>query len=400
MTPLVRPWERPHRVVLARDLRRAVKRGHPWVFSDAIRGLPPEAAPGDPAVLVDSGRRPVAHGYVDPDSPLAFRVGDPDARAPLDDAWAVRGLERALALRAPLFDEAVTTGFRAVHGEGDGLPGLVVDVYADVGVIRCDGPAAEGFWNTQGVAEWLAERLSLRSVVERYRARGEAAGRQLVGDAPGEPVPFLENGMRFTADVVHGQKTGFYLDQRDNRARVRRLARGRRALNVFGYTGGFSVAAGLGGATHVTTVDRAEPAVVEARRHWALNGLPDGAHEGVAGDAFEVLEAAQGGPGWDLIVLDPPAFATSKKTLDNALGAYTAVITAGIRVARPGAIVVVASCSAHVGLAELERCAAAGLSNARRRADLLDVAGQPPDHPAPLACAELRYLKALFLRLD
>ncbi|MCB9731745.1 MAG: class I SAM-dependent rRNA methyltransferase [Deltaproteobacteria bacterium] len=400
MTPLVRPWARPHRVTLARDLRRAVKRGHPWVFSDALRGLPPDAEPGDPAVLLDSGKRVVAHGYVDPGSPLAFRVGDADGRAPLDDAWAMAGLERALALRAPLFDDRVTTGFRAVHGEGDGLPGLVVDVYADVGVVRCDGPAAEGFWNTQGVGAWLAGRLGLRSVVERYRARGEASGRQLVGEPPTAPVPFLENGMRFTADVVNGQKTGFYLDQRDNRARVRRLAAGRRALNVFGYTGGFSIAAGLGGATHVTTVDRAEPAVAESVRHWALNELAPDAHEGVVGDAFEVLEAARSGPGWDLVVLDPPAFATSKKTLDNALGAYTAVITAGLRVARPGAIVVVASCSAHLGLTELEGCAAAGLTNTRRRADLLDIAGQPPDHPAPLACPELRYLKALFLRVE
>lgn len=387
------------RVALTRDLRRMIRRGHPWLLSDAV-AIPRGATAGAIAVVTDKRGQALAVGYVDPEGPLAVRICSPRAGVQLDDAWAAAGLERALALRAGLFG-ADTTGWRAVNGEGDELPGLVFDVYGDTGVLKLDGPVAERFWDAPGLAAWLAERLGLRAVYQRFRARGGPAGRPLVGAAPDAPVAFLEGGARYTADVVVGQKTGFFLDQRDNRARVAQLAPGRSVLNVFGYTGGFSVAAGRAGARHVTTVDLARPAIEAAEAHWALNGLDPAAHEGVAADAFEVLDgAAAAGRSWELVVLDPPAFAPSRKALDKAVGAYTRMVAAGARVTAPGGLCVAASCSAHVDLEAFVGVCAEGVAQARRRARVLGVHGQPPDHPAPLACPELRYLKCVLLALD
>ena len=230
---------------------------------------------------------------------------------------------------------------------------------------------------------------------------GAAISWCLFGPPPTGPVAFLEHGARFTADVVIGQKTGFFLDQRDNRARVARLARDRTVLNVFGYTGGFSVAAGRAGARHVTTVDLARPAVDAASAHWRMNGLDPAAHEGVAADAFAVLdEAIAAGRRWDLVVLDPPAFAPSREAAERAMSAYTRMVTAGARVTAPGGICVAASCSAHVDQAAFLALCEEGVAQARRRATVLGVHGQPADHPAPLACPELRYLKAVFMALD
>jgi len=387
------------RVTLTRDLRRAIKRGHPWLFANAVQ-IPSGAEPGAIALVADRSGRPLAVGFVDPEGSLAVRICSPEPGVRLDDTWAEAGLERALALRRGLLD-ADTTGWRAVNGEGDGLPGLVLDVYGTTGVLKLDGPVAERFWDAAGLGAWFAARLGLTTVYQRHRSRGEASGRPLVGPTPSAPVPFLEHGARFTADVMVGQKTGFFLDQRDNRARVARLARDRRVLNVFGYTGGFSVAAGRAGARHVTTVDLARPAIDAAVAHWALNGLDPTAHEGVTADAFALLdEAAQSKRRWDLVVLDPPAFAPSRDAAEAAVRAYTRMVTAGAQVTEGGGLCVAASCSAHVDVAAFLDACEEGVAQARRRATVLGIYGQPADHPAPLACAELRYLKCVFLALD
>lgn len=398
---LVRAPDRRREVVLTKDLRRDLRRGHPWVFSDALRLPMAGAEAGEIMTLVGKDGRPIGTGYVDPDGPLALRVCSLDARARPDDAWARAGLQRAIGLRATLFPSdapRATTGYRVVNGEGDGLPGLVVDRYGDVLVVKPDGPIAATFWDVDGVARWLAEATGARVVYGRDRARGGAEGRPLVGDAPAGPVAFVELGVPFTADVVHGQKTGFFFDQRENRARVGGLARGRRVLNAFGYTGGFSVHAGVGGAAHVTTLDIAAPAIAAAEANWIGAGLDPAKHRGVAADAFEMLEASD--ERWDLVVLDPPAFAPSKKALPQALAAYQRMVRAGARVAAPEAFMVIASCSAHVRAADLQTAIEEGIGEARRRATVIHVAGQPPDHPYPLACPELAYLKAFYLRLD
>jgi 23S rRNA (cytosine1962-C5)-methyltransferase len=399
--PLIQPA--PGQLIelqLARDLTRTLKRGHPWVFAEALRYLPP-APPGAHARLLDKqGRREIALGFYDPQSPLAFRVCSLDQDQKLNNAWAERQFEAALALRQALFDKN-TTGFRLFNGEGDRLPGLVCDVYGDTAVIQLDGQGASHFWDAGGVGHWVAKALSLKRVYERRRGRDGSEGRPLLGTVPTEPVSFLENGTHFTIDVIRGQKTGFFLDQRENRRQMQTLAAGRRVLNVFGYTGGFSVYAGLGGARHVTTVDLAGPALEVAERHWRDNNLPEADHTVIVADAFIFLdEAAQRGDLWDLVILDPPSFAPARKAVPKALAAYRRLIAAGATVTIPQGLLAAASCSSHIDLSAFLNACEGGIAKARRRATILSISGQPPDHPAPLVLPEFRYLKFILMRLE
>jgi len=389
----------PLQLRLARDLTRAVKRGHPWVYADALRQLPP-ASPGTQAVLLDNKKgREIGRGFYDPHSPLALRICTTEPGETLNDRWAQKRFERALALRRMLFDGR-TTGFRLFNGEGDGLPGLIADVYDDTAVLQLDGAGPAGFWDAAGIAGWLAQALALRCVYERGE-RGRSEGKSLVGNIPAAPVVFLENGVRFAVDIVRGQKTGFFLDQRDNRQKVRELAAGRRVLNLFGYTGGFSVYAGLGGASQVTTVDIAAPALVAAQANWELNELSSTGHETVAADAFEFLAGAAASQRfWDLVVVDPPSFASSKAAVPKAIAAYQKLIAAAAAVTQPDGLLAVASCSSHVGLEAFLSACEEGISLARRRATVLHLGGQPADHPTPLALPEFRYLKFVLMRVE
>jgi 23S rRNA (cytosine1962-C5)-methyltransferase len=391
----------PLKLKLARNLTRAIKQGHPWVFAEALRELPP-APPGSPAILLDNKKgRVIGRGFYDPHSSLALRICTVEAEQTLHDDWARSRFEQALALRRTWFDDR-TTGFRLFNGEGDGLPGLICDLYGEVAVMQFDGAGAAGFWNPGGIAAWLVQTLPIRWVYRRSQARLAASEELLRGDSPMPwPVPFLENGVRFTADVSRGQKTGFFLDQRDNRQRIKAVAAGRRVLNLFGYTGGFSVYAGLGGASQVTTVDLAEPALAVAHTHWCLNGLEPANHKIAKADAFHFLEqAGQARQRWELVVLDPPSFAASKEAVPQAVAAYQRLISGAAAVTTRSGLLAAASCSSHIDPETFLQLCTGGISQARRQATVLGIYGQPADHPWPLACPELRYLKFVLLRLE
>jgi len=394
---------------LGRDLVRSIKRGDPWVYADALRDLP-KAPAGSPAVLLDNRKgQAVASGFYDPGCPVALRICETDPAVKLDARWAERRLRCALSLRTPFLrarevggDHPVgmTTGFRLFNGEGDGLPGLVADVYADSAVVKLDGRGPTGFWDMAAISAWMADELRLNCVYERVKDRG-SVGRSLVGKTPSEPVEFLEHGLRFTADLVSGQKTGFFLDQRDNRQQIRAWSREARVLNVFSYTGGFSVAAGAGGAAHVTSVDVAPAAIEAANDHWLRNGFVDTRHTGVAADAFDFLgQSSQQRQHWDLVVLDPPSFAPNRESVPSAVSAYQNLCEGGARVTARQGLLALASCSSHIDLPTFLQCCEEGISKARRRGTVVTVAGQPIDHPTPLALPEFRYLKFVLLRLD
>ncbi len=394
----------PLRLRLGRDLRRLLKRGHPWVFAEALRQCP-TAAPGTPVILLDHRKgEEIGRGFYDSQSALAVRMCTVEASETINDTWAEKRFTRALSLRQTLFfsqnGTGQTTGFRLFNGEGDGLPGLVVDVYGDTAVLQLDGDGANGFWHSLGIAEWVAQKLSLKCVYERPRTRGDL-GRALVGIKPTAPIAFLENRIHFTAEVVQGQKTGFFLDQRENRQQIRQVAAGKRVLNLFGYTGGFSVYAGLGGASHVTTVDLAKPAIETAKHHWQLNGLPANQHQTIVGDAFEFLEQAnKRHTQWELVIIDPPSFASAKKAVPQALTAYQKLVAAGASATTPAGLLAMASCSSHVTLNDFLEVCTEGISTAKRRATVLVINGQPPDHPTPLALPEFRYLKFVLMRVE
>jgi 23S rRNA (cytosine1962-C5)-methyltransferase len=385
-------------VQLRKDLTRSIKRGHAWLYSDAIEL--PAAEAGSVAILHDRrGDKRLASGIYDPSHAIPLRICRTQPPLELDDTWLDRQLSVAAQLRSLAFGPN-TTGYRLVAGEGDGLPGLIIDVYNTTAVVKLDGGAPEAFYRPQGIAQWLVERLSLTCVILRSRERGRA-GVPLWGEIPAEGIEFLENGLRFTADVLHGQKTGFFLDQRDNRALIERLSPGNTVLNLFSFNGGFSVAAGRGGAAQVTSVDVAAPAIAAADWHWKLNRLPSGGHVGVTADCFEFLETSvRNGQLWDIVICDPPSFAPNEKSRERAAAAYGRLAQLAARVTKPQGMLALASCSSHIGANDFRQINLEGLGRSRRTAMLLAENSLPIDHPTPLAMPELRYLKFQLFRLD
>jgi 23S rRNA (cytosine1962-C5)-methyltransferase len=334
---------------------------------------------------------PVAVALADPVSPIRARVLDtPDAV--IDGAWVRARVDAAVQrrLRDPLL--VGCTGRRLVHGEADGCPGLVIDQYADTAVIVFDGDACAAFWGARmdDVVAALAP-AEVRHVWLRGARRDKRGAQALLGDPPTEIV-IAEDEARFAVDVRAGQKTGFFLDQRDNRRTIRRHSAGARVLNVFAYTGGFSLHAALGGAAHVTSVDVAAPAIAGLLRNVELSGLPADAHEAVAIDAFDFFaRATTQGRRWDLVIVDPPSFAPSERARPAALSAYRKLAAAALAVVEPGGRFALASCSSHVTEADLLELVA-GLGPLRLRA----AAGAASDHPVLPAFPEGRYLKFLF----
>jgi 23S rRNA (cytosine1962-C5)-methyltransferase len=384
-------------ITLRKDLVRDIKRGHVWIYSDAIDRV--KAPSGTVAILVDKRGERIASGIYSAEHAIPLRIFRTTPPLTIDDAWLAERLTQAYQMRSTFFD-AQTTGYRLAAGEGDLVPGLVIDVYHRTAVMKLDGGAPEQFYQPAGIAQWLIDHLPIETVVLRSRERGRA-GEAIVGRKPNSPVQFLENGMRFTADVIHGQKTGFFLDQRDNRAIVRKLSRGRRVLNLFSFNGGFSVAAGLGGARHVTSVDIAAPAIEAANSHWMDNGLAAELHRGIAADVFEFLEAAQQPKQtWDFVICDPPSFAPSESTKASALTAYARLAQLAAKATSSGGLLALASCSSHIDHDDFLHCNEEALGKVRRKATLLADCGLPVDHPTPLAMPELRYLKFLLCRLD
>jgi 23S rRNA (cytosine1962-C5)-methyltransferase len=396
---LLSPQHEPVRLKLARERTRVLKQGYPWVYRDWLKDLPP-APPGSRAMVRDKDGALLAFGMYDPTGPLAVRVCALE-REQLNDDLIRAKLEAALGLRGALFDGETTNGFRLLNGEGDGLPGLTCDVYGpDHAVLKLDGDAPAGFWNVDAVADWLGERLGVANVFLKFRADATSRGRAVRGRVPSEPVQFRENGKAFQANLVDGQKTGFFFDQRDNRARIGELAQGRSVLNLFAYTGGFSVYAGASGAGDVTSVDLAKPAVEDARHNWLLNDLPPDRHHAVAADAFQFLEDARAANRtWDLVIVDPPSFAPAARHVEKALASYQTLFASALQVLSAGGIAALSSCSSHVSTQMFLELTEAAVSKARRRATVLGVYGQPADHPFPLVCRELQYLKFLLLQV-
>ena len=389
------------RVVLRKRLARAIRGGHPWIYRDALAGSP--RLPDGALVLVaDADGRPLARGFWDATSPIAVRIvggaGEADVAAYVD-----RAVAEALARRLQAIDRRQTDAFRWIHGEGDGLPGVHVDVYGRALSVRFDGGGARAFYRDlparlQATARGAGIRLD--AIVERRPrgADGDDGGRTLAleGALPEEELEVRENGLLFGADLRRGQKGGLFLDQRENRARVRVMARGRRVLNLFGYTGAFSIYAAAGGARETTTVDVAAPAIAAARRNFARNRLPLDVAHFAAEDAFAFLtRAAAAGERYELVVSDPPSFASSRRALETGLRAYRRLHRLCAAVTAPGGILCAASCSSHVGRAAFLATIRDAAREAGRRAQMSvrEVHGAGADHPVVPQFPEGDYLK-------
>ncbi|MEZ5770114.1 MAG: class I SAM-dependent rRNA methyltransferase [Defluviimonas denitrificans] len=381
---------------------RAVRHGFPWVYADELvtdrrtQGL----TPGTIAVLEDAERRAMGVVTVNPKSKIIARMLDRDAGAVIDRDWIAARLARAAALRARLFDAPF---FRLVHAEADGLPGVIIDRFGEAAVIQPNAAWAEAMIADLSAA--LTDVTGVTAIVKNAtgRARGLEGLDEETGILAGRidgPLPVPMNGATYLADLMGGQKTGLFYDQRPNHAFAARLAGDARVLDVFSHVGGFSLAALAGGATSALAVDGSAPALELAEGGARAMGMGD-RFATRKGDAFAVMEALRGeGAQFDLVICDPPAFAPAKPALEAGLRAYERVARLAAPLVAPGGFLVLCSCSHAADLTQFRNASARGIGRGGRRSQLIHTGFAGPDHPQLPQLAESGYLKALFFRLD
>jgi 23S rRNA (cytosine1962-C5)-methyltransferase len=366
-------------------LESVLGRGHPWVYRDHVPAR--FAAPDGAAVRIRAGRFE-AWALWDRRSPIALRVVGAE---PPDAAWVEARVRDSWALRAPLRERSQrTSAYRWIFGEGDGLPGVVVDLYGRFAVVAvyADGLEVLVPW----VLAALRRTTDLHGIVRR--GRGRAVPSVVWGRAPPRELIVEQEGLRLRADLLHGQKTGLFLDQRENRRTLERLAAGRRVLDLFAYSGGFALAALRGGAAQATLVDAAPGALADAAANLALNGFDPEAHAFENADVFAWLARARAEQRrFDLVIADPPSFARSRGQHDRALAAYARLHAAALAVTEPGGWYAAASCTAQVSPEQLKDTLAEGARRAGRRLQIVHEAGHALDHPVLPGHPEGRYLK-------
>ncbi|MCJ7662629.1 MAG: class I SAM-dependent rRNA methyltransferase [Desulfobacterales bacterium] len=424
------------KVFLKQGREEAPSRGHPWVFSGAIERVEGEVDAGGLVDLFTHAGQFLGRGYYNPRSQIAIRLL---SRNPveIDKAFFQKRIEGALAIRKPILSSETTAGSRAtssgagatnscrlIHSEGDLLPGLICDRYGDYLVLQLNTAGMERF--RDWIIAILKDLLSPRMMYDRSDAGAraqeglpdstgpiagaEAEGGPLVsgslasgsdglareGTVP-DHIEIRENGIKFLVDVKKGQKTGFYLDQRDNRSLIRGLAEGKRVLNCFSYTGGFSIYASLGGAASVTSVEASADALELCKENLILNDIPLKGHRLVKADVFQFLRDDQ--DEYDLIILDPPAFAKRKGQVKGAIRGYKDVNLYAMKRVMKGGLMLTCSCSQHVDAGLFQKILSYAAADARRQLQILGQWGAPSDHPTALHHPEGAYLKAFLLRV-
>jgi 23S rRNA (cytosine1962-C5)-methyltransferase len=382
---------------------RAIRHGFPWVYADELvtDRRTQALAPGALAVLEDGERRALGLVTVNVKSKIIARMLDRDAEASIDQAWFEGRLARALALRARLFEAPY---YRLVHAEADGLPGVVVDRFGSVAVVQPNAAWADVALPMLVAA--LVKVTGVTTVIKNGQGRSrslEGLAEEMAvvhGPAPSGPLKVPMNGATYLADVMGGQKTGLFFDQRPNHAFAARLARGARVLDVFSHVGGFALAALAGGAEHALAVDASSAALKLAEDGAGASGFAD-RFATRQGDAFEVLEALGAeGARFDLVICDPPAFAPAKPALEAGLRAYERIARLAAPLVAPGGYLVLCSCSHAADLQAFRNASARGIGRGGRRAEILHTGFAGPDHPVLPQLAESSYLKVLAFRLD
>lgn len=377
---------------------RPVRLGHPWVYSGAIRDLDPGLPPGAVVRLCSADGEILGVGYVNPRCTIAVRILS-RRDEPIDAAFVGRRVATAIALRQRVVP-ADTDAYRLINGEGDGLPGVLVDRYGSALVVQILTAGAEQLRPLLLGA--LIAQLAPRSIVERSEGGVRAteglapATDLLAGEPAGEEV-VRENGLRFTVEPGSGQKTGHFCDQRMNRQRVRQLAEGAQVLDAFAYHGGFAVHAGAGGAARVIAVDSSGAALAAAERQWALNHLPLERAAFVAADVGRFLRDRD--ETFDLLVIDPPALVKQRKDVNRGARAYKDLNLWAMRRARRGALLFTFTCSQHVDAELFRKIVVGAAADAGRTPSLLAHLGPGPDHPVALGHPEGEYLHGLLLRV-
>ena len=387
---------------------RALRQGHPWVYEDAILRQSHLGNAGDLAVIYDREKNNfLAVGLYDPLSPIRIKVLKALQPMRINRAFFAEQLKAAQAKRAPLINDG-TTGYRLVFGESDGFPALIIDRFGDTLVLKLYTTAwlphleaLLGALEEAIVFDNLVLRLSRALQSDRLniaKLYGLEDGQQLIGAGADEPVQFVENGLLFQADVQKGHKTGFFFDQRDNRQKARELAQGRRVLDVFSYTGGFSVYALAGGARAITALDASEPALETLSTNVENNGFEAKLVDVMAGDAFASLtQLIQARRKFNMVIVDPPAFANSRASMRNAVMAYRRLMEMALRLLENDGVLVMASCSSRIKADMFFQLMERSAMVAGFKLEIIEKTGHALDHP--VGFPEAAYLKALFARV-
>ncbi len=413
---------------LTRKLRKTILQGNPWVYANAFEVLEDkqsdsknlyssnskptmksQSQKAQLAHLIDSKNVPLAAGYYDPHSPIGFRVLStqyPKLKSGLLKSFIETKARKSLDLRASFLDHEVTNCYRVINGEGDGLPGLTVDRYDQNMIVQFDGRGAEEFW-----MEYRSVLLDAFEKFEIYlkprASKKENEPKKLIDLKTDQVVTekkliVLENKLQFEVDLVQGQKTGFFLDQRDNRKYLTAFCHNKRVLNLFSYTGGFSLFAGLANPASVTSVDLSKPAIKNAIHNWDLNySSQKEKHRGLAKDVWSFIDQEkESSTYYDVIIVDPPSMASSEKNRHNGTQKYIEAFSNAIDILSPGGHLFLSSCSSHINFEDFQEIINLTLSRKRKTARILKIAGQAPDHPWPHVCPEFRYLKFVHLVLN
>lgn len=395
-------------LLLQSGKERSLYRRHPWIFAGSVERLAGRARPGD-TVEVVAGNSVLAKAAWSPDSQIRARVWSFDANEIIDNAFFKRRVAAAVARRAALPELVGQQGLRLIHAESDGLPGVIADRYGDTVVLQLTSAGAEK-WRVA-----IADALSVATGCARIYERSDSEVRGLEGLEPrtgwlrGEAdtagaggIVIEEHGVMMAVDIIGGHKTGFYLDQRDNRRLLRELSGGKRVLNCFCYTGGFSLQALAGGAMQVVSIDSSQPALDRAAANLALNPqLPAGRAEWRCGNVFDELRKRKAaGETFDLIVLDPPKFAPSASHADRAARAYKDINLLGCKLLNPGGLLMTYSCSGGIGLELFQKIVAGAALDSGREARIVKRLQGAADHPVDLAFPEGEYLKGLLVQVS
>ena len=387
------------RLTLKRGREASVLRRHPWLFSGAMASADGDGSDGHAEVL-DAAGRPLARGAYSPDSQIVARLwtfqSEGDGREP-DAALFRERFAAARRLREQILPPE-TTGYRAVNSEGDRCPGVLLDVYGDASVLELTTAGTEA-WRAGLEAAAREVFAPGRLLVRESGAARDRSSKPESRHPKSEMATFTENGLRFAADLGAGQKTGFFLDQRDNRARLRALAQGKRILNLFSYSGAFSVAGLAGGASRAVDVDSSPAALALARENRSLNGFAAAAEDFVEEDVFDELRArVAAGESWDVVVCDPPAFAKKRSDVDSAARGYKDVNRLAMSLVAPGGWMLTCSCSGLVDADLFQKIVFSASVDARVPFALAARQGAGADHPISLDCPEGEYLKGFWLR--
>jgi 23S rRNA (cytosine1962-C5)-methyltransferase len=394
----------PAKVILHKGREKSLLRHHPWIFAGAIESIQGSPELGDTVEILSNRGYFLAKGAYSPNSNIRLRIWAWQPETNIDENFFYNRLRSSINFRKAIPDLSSTNAYRLVYGESDGIPGLIVDLYADTLVMQCLSAGIEHWRNA--IAVMLTELTGVKAIYER----SDVDVRNLeglpirvgsvFGDMPSGLIKIHENNLQYWVDVVNGQKTGFYLDQRRNRFMVSKYSMNLNVLDCFTYTGGFTLAALNGGASHVTAVDNAEGALGIARMNYELNGFRGENVEWIRGDVFQVLRKMRdSGRSFDLIILDPPKFAPTIAHVKKAARGYKDINLLAFKLLRPGGLLITFSCSGGIDTALFQKIISGAAEDAKVEAQILEILSQGPDHPIAIQFPESSYLKGFVIRI-